>query len=73
MRIDGRGRLLFATVNSSAGKLVIWRKDQPMETLPWIPDKYCGSVENATPDMSRYAAFASDNCNDVGGLCGCWA
>jgi len=53
---------------SNAGKLVRWRKDQPMELLPWIPDKYCGSVQSATADMSRYAAFASDNCNDVGGL-----
>jgi len=36
--------------------------------LPWIPDRYCGSFEGATADMTRYAAFASDNCNDVRGL-----
>ncbi len=54
--------------DSDAGKLVIWRKDQPIETLPWIPDKYCGSVESGTANMSRYAVFASDNCHDVGGL-----
>jgi hypothetical protein len=53
---------------SKAGRLVIWKKDQPMETLGWIPDTYCGSIESATPDMSRYAALASDNCNDMGGL-----
>ncbi len=54
--------------DSSAGKLVIWQKDKPMETLPWIPATYCGSVEGATTDMSRYAVFASDNCHDIGGL-----
>jgi hypothetical protein len=52
----------------NAGKLVLWRKDQPTESLPWIPDKYCGSMQSATADLSRYAAFASDNCNDVAGL-----
>jgi hypothetical protein len=54
--------------DSNAGKLVIWRKDKPMETLPWVPDKYCGALTGATVDMSRYAVFASDNCNDVRGL-----
>jgi len=54
--------------DSNAGKLVIWRKDKPMEMLPWVPDKYCGALTGATVDMSRYAVFASDNCNDVRGL-----
>jgi len=36
-------------------QLVIWKKDQPMETLPWIPPQYCGSIESATANMSRYA------------------
>ena len=53
---------------SNAGQLVIWKRGQPIETLRWVPDKYCGSVESATADISRYAAFASDNCNDLGGL-----
>jgi hypothetical protein len=53
---------------SRAGKLVIWAKDQPSKELPWIPGNYCGSVESATADMSRYAAFASDACNDMGGI-----
>jgi len=54
--------------DSNAGQLVIWRKDQATETLPWIPDKYCGSLVGATADMSRYAVLESDNCNDVRGL-----
>jgi hypothetical protein len=56
---------------SNAGKLVIWRKDQPTETLPWVPDKYCGAVGSAMANMSRYLAFASDNCHgetDLGRL-----
>lgn len=44
---------------SKAGQLVIWRKDQTTELLPWIPKDYCGSVQSATADMSRYAAFAT--------------
>jgi hypothetical protein len=55
---------------SNAGRLVIWRKDQATEDLPWIPDKYCGSVEGATAGMARYAVFASDNCHDLGGILG---
>jgi hypothetical protein len=43
-------------------QLVIWKKDQPMETLPWIPPQYCGSIESATANMSRYATFAKDDC-----------
>jgi len=53
---------------SRSGRLVIWAKDQAPKTLPWIPGNYCGSVESATADMSRYAVFASDACNDMGGL-----
>jgi hypothetical protein len=43
-------------------QLVIWKKDQPMETLPWIPPQYCGSIESATANMSGYATFAKDDC-----------
>jgi hypothetical protein len=53
---------------SKAGRLVIWRRDKAAEVLPWIPPNYCGSVQSATADMSRYAAIASDDCNDVAGL-----
>jgi hypothetical protein len=47
---------------SKAGQLVIWKKDQTTELLPWIPKAYCGSVQSATADMSRYGAFAT--CDD---------
>jgi hypothetical protein len=48
-------------------QLVIWKKDQQMEILPWIAPKYCGSVDSATPDLSRYATFAREDCgSDVG-------
>jgi hypothetical protein len=48
-------------------QLVIWKKDQQMETLPWIAPKYCGAVDSAMADMSRYAAFAREDCDsDVG-------
>jgi hypothetical protein len=43
-------------------QLVIWKKDQPMETLPWIPPQYCGAVDSATTNLSRYATFANDDC-----------
>jgi hypothetical protein len=44
---------------NNAGRLVLLRKDKPTEILPWIPSQECGSVESATADMSRYAAFAT--------------
>ena len=44
-------------------QLVIWKKDGQTETLPWIAPKYCGAVESATADMSRYATFAAENCD----------
>ncbi len=47
---------------NNAGQLVIWRKDQTTELLPWIPRNDCGSVQSATADLSRYAAFAT--CDD---------
>ena len=57
---------------SPAGRLVIWKKDQSTEVLPWIPNDYSGSVESATKDMSRYASFATregEACEDFGVRC----
>src|SRR5579863_6973765 len=52
---------------SKAGQLVIWKKDQTAEVLPWIPKDFCASVQSATTDMSRYAAFATcDGHSDSG-------
>lgn len=47
---------------NNAGQLVLFKKDKSTEILPWIPPHECGSVESATADMSRYAAFAT--CKD---------
>jgi hypothetical protein len=47
---------------SAAGRLVIWKKDQNAEPLPWIPKDSCASFQGATADMSRYTAFAT--CDD---------
>jgi hypothetical protein len=47
---------------SNAGQLVIWRKDQTAEVLPWVPKGLCASLQSATADISRYAAFAT--CDD---------
>jgi hypothetical protein len=48
-------------------QLVVWNKDQQVETLPWLAPKYCGAVDSATADMSRYATFAREDCDsDVG-------
>ena len=44
-------------------QLVIWKKDAQMETLPWIAPKYCGAVDSATANMSRYATFAAEDCD----------
>ena len=43
-------------------QLVVWKRDQPIQTLPWIPPQYCGSIQSATASMSRYATFATDGC-----------
>jgi len=43
-------------------QLVIWKKGQQTESLPWIATQFCGAVESATPDMSRYATFAMEDC-----------
>jgi hypothetical protein len=54
---------------NNAGQLVIWKKDKSTDSLPWIPREACRSVESATPDMSRYAAFATcDDRSDSGRL-----
>jgi hypothetical protein len=56
------GQIRGTEKGDNAGRLVIWKKDKTTELLPWIPREYCGSVQSATADMSRYAAFAT--CND---------
>lgn len=47
---------------NNAGQLALWKNNKASEFLPWIPREECGSVESATTDMSRYAAFAT--CGD---------
>jgi len=48
-------------------QLVVWKKDQPVQILPWIAPDACGAVDSATADMSRYATFATEDCDsDVG-------
>ncbi len=59
---DGSVAGQVSVKENKAGQLVIWKKDQTTELLPWIPKDYCGSVQSATADMSRYAAFAT--CDD---------
>lgn len=57
---------------NEAGQLVIWRKDQTAEVLPWIPAPYEGSIESATADISRYATFATHDdarCEERGTHC----
>jgi hypothetical protein len=57
---------------NEAAHLVIWRKDQPAEALPWIPAPYEGSIESATVDMLRYATFATNDdvrCEEQGTHC----
>jgi hypothetical protein len=50
-----------------SGQLVIRKKDQPFETLPWIAQNLCGGVQSATANMSRYATFATDDCESDAG------
>jgi hypothetical protein len=57
---------------TKAGQVVIWKRDQATEMLPWIPQDYSGSVESATANMSRYATFATDDgdlCENSGERC----
>ena len=55
------------TEKANGGQLVLLKKGQPNEILPWIPPQECGSLESATANMSRYAAFATcKNRRDTG-------
>jgi hypothetical protein len=56
------GQIRGTEKGDNAGRLVIWKKDDTTEPLPWIPRDNCGSIQSATTDMSRYAAFAA--CDD---------
>jgi hypothetical protein len=56
------GQIRGTDKGNNAGQVVIWKKDQTTEVLPWISRSDCGSVQSATADMSRYAAFAT--CDD---------
>ncbi|HXM69026.1 MAG TPA: hypothetical protein VN911_20030 [Candidatus Acidoferrum sp.] len=57
---------------SKAGQAVIWKKDQSTEILPWIARNARGAVQSATPNMSRYATFATEDgelCENLERLC----
>ena len=59
--------------NSSAGRLVIWGKGGQSEVLPWLPPLFEGTIDTATPDLSRYATFATNDahpCNPIGRVLG---
>src|SRR5262249_23035598 len=56
------GQIRGAEKGNHAGQVVIWKEDQTTQILPWISRNDCGSVQSATSDMSRYAAFAT--CDD---------
>jgi hypothetical protein len=61
------GQISEREKGNDAGQLVIWKKDKATELLPWIPRNDCASVQGATTDVSRYAAFAAcDNRSDSG-------
>jgi hypothetical protein len=47
----------------NAGQLVIWRRAEPPKVLPWLPPQFDGTVNTATRDFSRYAAFATNDAN----------
>jgi hypothetical protein len=59
---DGSVVGLVSGPESKSGQLVVWKKEQLVDVLPWIPKDFCGSLQSATADMSRYAAFAT--CDD---------
>ena len=49
-------------------RLVIWKKDQTPEPLPWLPPHFEGSLDSAARDFSRYASLASadeQSCNPI--------
>jgi hypothetical protein len=59
--------------DSSAGRLVIWRKGAKPEYLPWLPSQFDGTIGTATGDLSRYASFATNDahpCNPIGKILG---
>ena len=59
--------------DSNAGRLVVWKKAGSSEVMPWLPPQFEGTVDTATPDLSRYASFATDYakpCNPIGRLLG---
>jgi hypothetical protein len=69
---DGSVAGIVNAKGSKAGELVIWRNDKETDVLPWISPDYSGSVQSATADMSRYAAFATKDsqlCEDFGRFC----
>jgi hypothetical protein len=59
--------------NTSADRLVVWRKGGQSEILPWLPPQFEGTVDSAARDFSRYASFATNDdrpCNPIGKVLG---
>ena len=60
---------VVAEINASKeapASLIMWNKDQPAQTLPWVTKEFSGSVTSATPNLSRYGVIAEHN---DGALC----
>jgi len=56
-----------------AARLVIWEKGGQPEFLPWLPPEFDGKIDTATPDLPRYATFATNDanpCNPIGRVLG---
>ncbi len=59
--------------SGNVDRLAIWRKGAQPETLPWLPPNYDGTIDTGTPDLSRYATFATNDaqpCNAIGRVLG---
>lgn len=59
--------------SGSAGRLVIWRRGEQPEVLPWLPSEFNGTIVSATRKFSRYATFATNDphpCSPIGKVLG---
>jgi hypothetical protein len=57
----------------SPGRLVVWKRGQAPESLPWLPPQFDGSVDSTARDFSRYAVLAtadSQSCNPIARVLG---
>ncbi len=65
---DGSVAALVHSPGSSREQLTVFAEGGRSSTRPWLPAGYVGTLNTATPDLSRYSSFATNDARPCNAL-----